>query len=491
MDLKQRAVSGGRWNMLSSVITFVFQLVKNLVVVRLLQPEDMGLFAMLAVFLTVADSFADAGLSAGIVHKQTLDRKVLSSLFWFNILAGTFVFFVLLAITPLVVTYYSESRLAPLGIVLFSGILLRSPSKQLEMNLLRDLEFRAIAVAEVVSEGCSVLAAVLLAAADCGVWALVVSSTLSAFVRSSVLLANHWSRYRPSFHFDFNDIRPYLRFGGFQMAETTVRFLAQRIDVLVLGRWMGAATLGLYNFASQTISIPIQRVNPVVTRIAFPVFARIQHEQMVLRRSYIRAVRLLCVVNAPLLMGISATAPWSIPLVFGEKWIAAVPYVQIAALLGYFRSTGNPAGSLFMAKGRTDIGFIQNLVLVAANIPAVMIGLRLWGGLGVLCGLIGVQILLTVPLYFFVHRKILGPCAGDFFWASLRPLLVALVAFAVGWNAGLRIDGGGTPGQMMGALVSGIVSMGIFAIGIWIFDRATINDLYSLIRRRKEMGHEA
>lgn len=481
MDLRERVVSGGKWTLAASGMSFVALLVKNIVVMRFLHPEDMGLFAMLTIFLTIADSFADAGISAGIVQRQTIEKKTLSSLFWFNVIAGSVVFLVLIAILPGVVAYYREPRLTSLGWVLFCGVLLRSLSKQFEMNLQRDLEFRPLIVAELVSEGIGLLLAVVLAIGGHGVWALIIPQIATALLRTSIILLRHWDRYRPELHFEWCDVKPFVRFGGFQMAETLVRFFAQRIDILLLGRFLGPASLGLYNFSSQIISIPVQRINPIVTRVAFPVFAKIQHDQLRLQRAYIRSIRVLCLANAPLLLGVAVSAPWLVPLALGEQWTLAAPYIQYAALLGYMRSAANPSGSLLMALGRTDIGFLQNVILMAANVPAVILGVKINGGIGALWALILVQITLHGPIYLLIYRRYIGRCAKSYFWASFWPLLVSMPAFLIGSRCADLVRDVGALAPLAKALSAGFVSMFIFVAGALLFGRDAIRDVADLV----------
>lgn len=159
---------------------------------------------------------------------------------------------------------------------------------------------------------------------------------------------------------------------------------------------------------------PIGRINPILTRVAFPLFARIQNEPERLQKGFLLVLRMLSTVNAPLLLGLSAVAPVLIPVVFGTQWLPAVPLVQVLAFVTLMRSIGNPVGSLLLAKGRADLGFKWNCLLLVTQLPGVYLGAYLWDALGVAISLVILQLIFSVFNYLVLIRTLIGPCLREY-----------------------------------------------------------------------------
>ena len=131
-----------------------------------------------------------------------------------------------------------------------------------------------------------------------------------------------------------------------------MNFLVARADQIIIGAVLGATTLGIYNFAWNLAIMPVTRINPILTRISFPLFAKVQLENERLKRGYMLLVWLLTATNGPILLGGAAVAGTLVRFAFGPQWVPMVPILQILAIVGLSRSIVNPNGSLVLAKGR-------------------------------------------------------------------------------------------------------------------------------------------
>jgi len=430
--LKLKAIRSVKWNALSAFSSVSIQFLRTLILARMLDPRDYGLMGMMMVAMGFADAFVDAGLGSAIIHRQTEDRKVLSSLFWTNIGLGFAVYGILAACIPIMVWYFKEPLLASMSLVLFLSILFRSLGRQFEAILAKDLRFKQIARVEMLSGVLSLVTAIVLAWSGYGVWSLVWSQVSKVGIQGVLQLLLNWKDHRPHWHFRWSDVRPYMGYSLFQLGEINVRYLAQRFDQMILARLLGAFVLGQYNFAYQLVLLPTMRINPIVTRVAFPVFAKLQHDELRLRRLYLRVIHLLSVANAPILVGTAVFAPFLVPVLFGHKWSDSIPLVQVFAIVSFSRSIGNPMGSLMLAKGKANIGFYLNIALLLCNIPSIYLGVKLAGALGAIIALLVVQLILQVPVYQLVVRKLIGPCGKDFILSWLRPVVHALLAGTIG-----------------------------------------------------------
>lgn len=364
MNLKSQAISGAKWLSVSTAVNICFQFIQLIVLTKLLSPTDFGLMAMVMVVVGLAQIYTDAGISNAIIYKQDTTKEQLSSLYWLNIAAGFLVFALVLLLNPLVVHFYHQPKLK---VILFftSLIFLILPwGQQFQILLQKELKFKIIALIEMLGSFASMASSVALAIFGFGIYALVVASVFACGVRTLCLVCYGCMHWRPAFHFARKDINGYLGFGLYQLGEKTINYLGVNIDSLLIGKFLGPSVLGIYNLASQLVSYPVNRINPILTRVAFPIFAKKQDDNVALSDGYIMMSRTLAMISFPLLVVLMGLAPFIIPLVCGPKWNDAIPVIQILALVGMIKVIGNPSGSALLAKGKANVGFYWNVLAI-------------------------------------------------------------------------------------------------------------------------------
>src|SRR2546425_4957634 len=288
MSLKASAVSGAKWTTLSTLVHTGLQFAQLAILARFLSPEDFGLMAMLMVVIGFAQSYADMGVSNAIIHRQDVTPDQLSSLYWLNLFAGGAVFVVLFLATPLVTAFDRESRLTALMHWSILVFLITPVGQQFQILLQKELRFKALALCEIVSRFLGFLIAVVTAWRGAGVYALIWGALASAAGLSLGLLVAGGPLHRPRLRFCVADTRGFLGFGAYQMGERSINYFNNNLDKLILGRLLGADALGYYNLAWNLVIQPVARINPILTRIAFPVFARLQNQPEALRNGYLR-----------------------------------------------------------------------------------------------------------------------------------------------------------------------------------------------------------
>ena len=360
MSLRRKAALGVKWTGAGTAITTGLRVLQFVVLARLLTPSDFGLMAMITVVIGFAQAFADMGISNAIIHRQDNTRSQLSSLYWLNLLAGLSVFALVMAFSPLVVKFYGEPRLAsliPWAALVFLVIPL---GQQFQALLQKELQFDRLAKVEMASTGIGTVIAISSAIFGQGVFSLIWGQLAEGSTKALCLLRSSWAVWRPGLHLRWNDAKAYVAFGLYQMGERCLNYISANADYLIIGRFLGPETLGIYLLAYQLVTMPLARINPILTRVAFPIFAKKQADNTALRRGYLEMMKLLAHIVFPLLIGLATVAPVFVPVIFGVVWGPTIPLIQILALLGIIKTLINPIGSILLAKGRPDIAFKWN-----------------------------------------------------------------------------------------------------------------------------------
>ena len=388
--------------------------------------------AMTLAVLGLAQAYADMGISNALVYRQDTTRAELSSLYWLNIFAGLVVFSLAILTAPLISTAFGEPRIRDLLMLGACVFLIVPIGQQFQVLLQKNLRFRVLAVTEIAAAFVGAAAAIVAALLGHGVYALIWGYLALAVIKAFLLASLGWREWGPSLRFRRSDIGGYLSFGLYQMGERTITYLNSRLDQVLIGGLLGAQALGYYHLAHMLVMQPVMRLNPMVTKVAFPVFAKLQTDQDALKGGYLLMLRVLTAVNCPLLFGLAVVAGWFVPIVFGPQWLPAVALVQVLSAVGLLRSAGNPIGALLLARGRADLGFQWNAVAMCVTVPSLVLGASLGGVMGVALALLAVQILRSVGVYHFLVRRQLGPCLGSyldcmapaFFLSGLMAVLV-------------------------------------------------------------------
>ena len=234
------------------------RLASTVVLARLLTPDAYGLTAMVTVVTGFVGLFKSLGLATATIQAPRLSERELSGLYWINALIGVVAMLLTLVVAPAMSWFYAEPRVAPLMAGLSVTFLFGGFAVQPAALLRRRLEFASIAAIEVAAVAVGAVTAVLLARAGAGPWALVagvVSTELSNLVLVSVVV--DWKPMRPSFNTSLGHL---LGLGRDLTMFNVLNYWARNLDNFLIGRFWGAAELGLYGRAYQLLLLPLQQV---------------------------------------------------------------------------------------------------------------------------------------------------------------------------------------------------------------------------------------
>lgn len=428
MPLAHDAVRGIRWTTISMLLVTIIQMVRLVVLGRILGPEAFGLMAMMLVVIGFAEMLGQMGLSEAIIQHPDPTHIELSSLYWLNIVLGGLLYATLLLATPLIAALYSTPELGLLLPWVALSFLISPLGVQFKALLQKRLHFKPLAIIEILSAVVGMLLAIGLAWQGYGVWSLVWGQLAKSAVMALSLVLVGWQRHMlPGFYLNYTAVKPYLSFGLHLLGSNILNYFNTRIDQLVVGTLLGTQALGYYSMAFNLVLQPVSRINPVLTKVAFPVLARVRSDKVRLKRGYFRMLNLLTSINAPVLIGVVVVAPLLIPVVLGDQWLPIVPLIQVLALFSLIRSTGNAGGSLVLACGRADLAFYWNLILFAF-IPLTIVAGAIIGALqGVAWALLGLQMFLLFAWYHFIVRRLLGDCFSGFIGSIISPVIFAVL----------------------------------------------------------------
>lgn len=428
MDLKENVISGVKWNGVSLGVITTLHFVTLAVLARLLSPSDFGLMGMIMVVVGFAQVFADMGLSDAIIQRQGVAESHLSSFFWINVSTGVVLFICIVLIRPIVVIYFKQVDLSKY-LIFAAFIFLIMPVGQIFSTLLRkELKFKTLSKIEIAGMVVYSVFTVGLALAKFGVLSLIFGQLIRSLFTVCILFFIFRKSWLPKLHFSIKEIKSYLSFGAFQMGRKTVNYLSSNIDYIIIGGFLGPSALGFYTLAYQIMTFPLTKSNPVITKIAFPAFSKIQDDNSRIKRGYCKLINYISMLSFPMLAGMFVVAPEFVRLVYGERWAPSIIVLQIFCITGAFKSLGNLAGPILLAKGRADIGFYWNVFAAIMLSIAVIVGVN-WGIVGVAVAIL----ILQVPFFFIIQpivNRLIDLKFSQYFEAIQLPFVCSVMMLA-------------------------------------------------------------
>ena len=477
MSLAESTASGAKWSLISVTGRRLMSLLTSIVLARLLSPTDFGLVAMAAVFVGFIELLRDMGTGAGIVQTSRPTDELLSSVFWLNVGLGVVATALLLSLAPLAAMLFRESRLT----LVLQGLSISVPFAALSVVqtslLAREMRFRRLAIVELTGSLAGGVLGIMLALSGYAVWSLVWQSVCSVLlVSAGTCLVSGW---RPRFVFRFSSLRSILGFSANLAGFNLLNYFVRNADTFLIGRYLGAQNLGLYDLAYRVMLYPLQLVSWALGRALFPVYARMQTDHVRLGAAYLKVTRAIALIVFPMMLGLVAVAEPFVQTVVGAAWSSVTPLLFILGPLAAYQAIGTTVGYIYQATGRTDVLLRWGAGAGTLLVASFVVGLQ-WGIVGVAACYAIVSYALAYHT-FKIPLGLIGLPVSQVFDAVSRPLLCSIgmlvVVLCVYWLLPEALSGL----VLLGVLVP--VGVTVYACATWLYNRDSLIELAKVASR--------
>lgn len=405
----------------------LLQFVINLVLARLLTPGDFGCISMILIFVAVSQTLIDGGFGAALIQKIDATQRDYSTIFYWNTLFSVGLYLIIYASAPSVSSFFRmpllEDMLRVLGIV----IIINSLSLVQRTILRKAINFKTIAIVDIISYSASALVAIYLAHRDFGAWSIV-GMQLSIASISTILL---WvlSKWRPSLTFSFNSLKSLFSYGGFLLIASIMQDVCTHIQGVVIGRRFSAAETGLYSQAKKMDEVASMTLPAVFCQVLFPIYSEKQNNISELRSMLSQNMKMISFIIFPLMMLLIIVAKPLFILLYGDQWIDAVPYFQILCIGGFFSALYNFNYYAVAAVGKSKALFYWGCYKWGVLLVLLLIGAS-FSMLGVLIAMVisNINIYLTNAL---LAQRYIGYRLGQQIVDIIPTLITTIICGAV------------------------------------------------------------
>ncbi|WP_106792258.1 lipopolysaccharide biosynthesis protein [Aquimarina sp. Aq78] len=427
--LKRKTTIGLVWSSIDKFSTLMIQFILGIVLARILMPEDYGLIGMIAIFLAISQSLVDSGFFTALVQKKNVNNNDYSTIFFFNIIVGFILYGILFIGSGFIGDFYETPILVDIIKVIGINIIIVSTTIVHRAFLTTKIDFKTLAIINIVSALLGGIVGIYLAVNGYGVWTLVYQT----IVRSLSIAILFWvlNQWKPSLIFDKQSFKTLFGFGSKLMISGLLKIFFKNIYLIIIGKIYKAEELGYFTRATLFKQIPETLVTTILQSVTFPVLVKVIDEDSKVKNLLERSVKLTGFLLFPIITVLIFYAKPIILVLITSKWLPTVILLQILSLEIIFHPLQYINLNFLNAKGRSDLFLKLELIKNVLTVVAILVTYRF--------GLIPLSIgyVLVSFFGFFINshytKKYVDYSGFDQLIDLLPYLLVSIVATGIGF----------------------------------------------------------
>lgn len=467
-----------RWTAIAVAVKQALQILFGLVLARVLGPQLYGVVAAATIYVTLSALVLDQGMSAALIQRRILPAGAAGALATVNLGTGAVLAVVTWFAAPGLADFFASPDLTPVLRLLGAGLILKAIAVAPRAMLSRGLRFTRLAVADVAGAAAGAAVGLIALMAGAGYSSLIFQvGTMDLMIAVLALRAvrGPWPNLRLA------TLRELVPFGAKIFATNALAYTSSNADNILVGRYLGTASLAYYSIAYRVLVIPILLLGQTVNRVLFPLFARLAGNRAEVSRTLVAATETLATVAVPLMSLISCAAPQLVALGLGPQWSPAAVLISILAIAGARETIFFITPALMRGLDHAGLNFRFQILSTAVQLTGIAIGLQ-HGAVGVAVGYAIAGFALT-PVLLAIQRRLTGvPLRSQ--WAAIWPA-VHISAWAA---AGYLIIGRLLSPPLLVLTLGTTLYIAILGAVLWLFHRDLARRTVSRLLKRRHTG---
>jgi len=403
-------------------------LVSTLILARLLVPEDFGIIAMASLVIGLTDLLLDLGVNVAIIQNKQATQAHYNTAWTLRLLQTGLATIIVVAIAPWASDYFNEPRVAPVIQILALSLILSGLENigtiafQKEMKFGQD--FRFVFSKRIIGFIVTMLVAWLMQS----YWAMVIGSlTGRAF---GVILSYLMHPMRP--RLSLEKFREIFSVSQWMLVRSIGGYLNNKLHQMIVGNRESTDLMGAYSLADEISALPSTELLAPLNRVLFPAFVKVSHDLMELKRVFLLAQGVQTLVGVPAAVGLALVAHEAVLLLLGEKWLSAVPFVQIIALVNVMIAITTSGSYILITLGKIRTIALYSWIQVGLFAALAFLVIPQGGALHIAWLRLVVAVIGIMVFIWLLLREFQGLRLIEILASVIRPLTATLImAFCV------------------------------------------------------------
>lgn len=360
-SLKQKAAKGIFWGGFSSGLQQLLSALFGIVIARLLDNTDYGMYGVLAIFIAIASTLQDSGFVTALVNKRSVTQEDYNAVFWCSLSIGTSIYIIFFFCAPLIADFFNAPELIWLSRYVFLGFLMSSTSVVHNAYFLRNLMIKQRAMAQLPALILSGTIGIIMAYNGMSYWGIATQNLV--YIATINLWYWYFSPWRPTFHIDFRPLKGIFGFSSKILVTSIFQQINNNLVSTILGAFYTKAEVGNYTQSSKWNYMGYNAIEGMISSVAQPVLREVADDPERQQNVFRKMLRFTSFLSFPAMFGLALIAKEFIIITITDKWISCVPILQILCVWGAFMPVISLYSRLILSKEKPNI-FMWNSILL-------------------------------------------------------------------------------------------------------------------------------
>lgn len=341
------------WKLMERSGTQGIQFVVQIILARLLLPSDYGMIALVMIFILLANVLIQKGFNTSLVQKKDADEVDFSSVLYLSLFASGLLIILLFFMSPYIASFYREPRLVLILRVLSLTMFFGAFNSIQNAYVIKHMMFKKLFFSSLGAILISGLVGIVAALAGLGVWALVFQQLTNQLMITCIL----WFtvKWRPRLVFSLKAVKSLFSFGWKLLASSLLNELYVNLRTLIIGRVFSPTILGFYNRGQQFPHFIVTNIDGSIQAVMLPTLSAHQDDIERVRGMVRRSIVTSSFIMFPMMVGLAVVAEPLVKLLLTEKWLPAVPFLQLFCVQYAIMPIHTANLQAINALGRSDI----------------------------------------------------------------------------------------------------------------------------------------
>ncbi len=328
--LQRKVLSGLVWKFGERIGAQLVSFIVSMILARLLLPTDYGVVAMITIFIEIANVFVVSGFGQSLIQKKDADNLDFSSVFYFSVTMSWLLYGIVFFCAPFAASFYSQPILTPILRVMALKLPLAGVNSVQQAYVQKNMLFKRFFYSTLIGTVVSAGVGILMAYQGFGPWALVAQYLTNSAMDTLIL----WFtvKWRPVLKFSLSRMKSMFGFGWKMLMSELINTTYKQVRGLVIGKLYTSEDLAYYNQGQKLPNVIVTNLNSSIGSVLFPAMTTKQDDREGLKKMVRLSIQVGSYIMWPLMIGLLVVAKPVITLVFSERWLCCVSYMQIACI---------------------------------------------------------------------------------------------------------------------------------------------------------------
>lgn len=373
-NIKKKAASGFAYKFAERVGAQGINFIVQILLARILMPEEYGVIALVTVFITICDVFVTYGFGNSLIVNKNSDSKDFSTCFYFGLALAAVLYTVVYFGAPWIAKFYDKEILTPVVRVMGLRIPIAAVNSVQHAYVQKHMWFRKFFFATLIGTVVSGIIAVIMAYMGFGVWALV-EQYLGNVLMDTVCL---WIivGWRPTREFSFKRLKTIYDYGWKILVVGLIDTFYGQLRNLIIGKKYSSEDLAYYNRGYRFPSFGMRLIEPTVNSVLFPALSQCQDDKAQMRDITRKVMMTSTYIISPIMVGLAVVAKPLVLVLLTKKWLPCVIYLQIGCLANLFRPNQFINNCVVRASGNSGLLLKLDILKKAIGLVILLISMN-------------------------------------------------------------------------------------------------------------------